>query len=768
MKKIFILLSLCILLVNLGSAYVYDNFADGTVNWSFWQNSTTHAGAKTITEVSNQLRLTDNNANDGSTSLWSEKLLPSYFIKWINMSLQWNLGSGAGGSFSLGVEVFNQSVFAIGGSNPANPSGTTTISLYRNRATGAFEVNNGTAWSVNITPTGRNVYGSVSGSGNGPYTRELYFGQITFDTYGVWNNITSPTNGSLTINTFGNPVTLSINSTAILEMNLTNVTSYIYYSNGSLQNKVTLNLTGKSILSTFGTTINTPGDYYSSAYTCGTNSTYHACYNSGNISFTNGYRINQEIWSNSTTVSATESYYLGLTVGSGASLSAANLFYKNTTYSVPIVQSGDDYFLNYSLSPTVSMVGTNNLYWNLIFSNGFSTNTTTRTQTVVNIPAPIVSSTNCGTGGYSPAYNFTVKDEKNFTIQSAQISYNFKYGTNNGTTASIFGSFTSTPTFLLCFNFSNSPTWTIGEGQIHYTVFPNSSYVERNYYIFDNTLVINRTENVSLYDLETSEQTSFKLEILDGSSLLPLEDKYTALMRWYPELDEYKIVEMGKTDELGTTVLHVETEDVDYRVAIYERNGTLLKLASPTRMICLINPCTYTIKIEDEEQDLTSFLNIQHTLTYNYTTGIWLFTYSDQSQRTDLMNLTVYRITGTSTFPVCSSSSTAFTGVLSCNTSIYTGTLKAVVERVASPPIPIASKIIDVVNSAFTSSYGLWISLLIAIPIALIFAFISPVGAVVGGVIALIPAFYLGSVNTAIIGGIAVLGGIVVHFMKRV
>jgi hypothetical protein len=58
--------------------------------------------------------------------------------------------------------------------------------------------------------------------------------------------------------------------------------------------------------------------------------------------------------------------------------------------------------------------------------------------------------------------------------------------------------------------------------------------------------------------------------------------------------------------------------------------------------------------------------------------------------------------------------------------------------------------------------------MLVALPIIFLFAFVSPVAAIVGGVISLIPALYFGSVNIGIVGGFAILGGIVAHFLKRI
>ncbi len=184
-------------------------------------------------------------------------------------------------------------------------------------------------------------------------------------------------------------------------------------------------------------------------------------------------------------------------------------------------------------------------------------------------------------------------------------------------------------------------------------------------------------------------------------------------------------------------------------------------------MVCLVSPCTYTLKISPGDTDYTSFLNVDYTLTYNETTGIWSFVFTDTTQTTSEMNLTIYKLTGTSVYPVCSTAVSAYTGALTCNTSAYSGTLKAVAQRSASPPVTIAEKVVSIVTSAFSSSFGLWLSLLIAIPIIFIFAFMTPLGAVIGGVVALIPALYFGAINWAILGGVAVLGGIVLHFLRR-
>lgn len=362
-------------------------------------------------------------------------------------------------------------------------------------------------------------------------------------------------------------------------------------------------------------------------------------------------------------------------------------------------------------------------------------------------------------------YHFDFKDEENQTsLSGATINYNFKYGINNGTANSIYGTLTGLSSFEICINATQAPNWTIGEGEIQYSI---NNYADRRYYIFDDSTATNITTNITLYNLFTASQTSFKLEVID-TSLSPYADKFTTLLRWYPQFNEYRIVGMSKTDENGESVIHVKTENVDYRIGVYERNGSLIKVEDPTRFVCLVNPCTYTLKISPTDVDFTSFFDVEYTFTYNTTTGIWTFIYSDSSQNTDTMNLTIYKITGTSVFSVCSDTATGYTGVLSCNTSAYTGKLKGVVVRSASPDIPIAQKVITTTSTAFSSSFGLWLSLLIGLPIVFIFSIMSPVAATIGGVIMLLPALYFGAVNWAIVGGVAILAGIVMHFLKRI
>lgn len=445
------------------------------------------------------------------------------------------------------------------------------------------------------------------------------------------------------------------------------------------------------------------------------------------------------------------------------SSASANITYNGTTYVM--IGSSNGTFVRFAVnvtSPAVTATQPINFSITLL-SNGITLVFGNYSQIIYNVEG-VTFASSCS----DRAYNFTFRDEQNFTILNGTMEYNLKWGTiANNTKYSSYGKIEDINSFYLCINSSIPSNWSVGEGEIFYR---SDGYVDRRYYIYSGSILTNKTINITLFDLASVIQTSFKIEI-ESTSLSPYSNKYVSLIRWYPDLNQYNIVDMGKTDEKGESVIHVRTEDVDYRIGVNELNGDLIKLANPIRMVCLVTPCTYTLQISPTEEDFTNFLNVQYTLDYNATSGIWTYIWTDTSQTTSSMNLTIWKLGGSDVYPVCSNLVTGASGAITCNTSIYLAsenTLEGRVERSASPPVPITAKVITTKILVFASKWGLFLSLIIGIPIIFIFAFMSPIGAIIGGVIGLIPALYFGSINWAILGGIAVLAGIVIHFLKRV
>jgi len=344
---------------------------------------------------------------------------------------------------------------------------------------------------------------------------------------------------------------------------------------------------------------------------------------------------------------------------------------------------------------------------------------------------------------------------------NANVSYNFEYGTGNLSSKEIYGSFDSKDVVRICIN-ETVDTYRIGYGELDYQV---GGFSERRFYLYEDQLLSNSTtREYTLYNLINADSTSFIFEI-KNTFLNPYTGKYLGLLRWYPDLDEYKVVEMAKTDEDGKTVMKVKVEDVDYRVGVYEVNGSLIRLADPVRMACLVNPCTYTLKIVQDEEDYFSENDIESSLTFDTPNNRFVYIWNDPNQGTSSMRLEVYKDVGYQQILICNDSASGYTGVLTCGISNYTGNFYAQAYRTAFPENVFAT-LYYTLRTGIESTFGLFAAFIFAIFAGLIGIF-SPIGAIVMLLIGLIPVVIFGTINVAIFMGIVVLGGIIIHFLMK-
>lgn len=461
-----------------------------------------------------------------------------------------------------------------------------------------------------------------------------------------------------------------------------------------------------------------------------------------------------------TSVIEQENYTVALNItASQINTINGSLNYNGVEYNTTISQTGNTAILTTNLTaPSLSenLIAGFNWTYNL---NGVDYNSSNYEQTIFEL-TPLFFSESCN----DKALKFELQDEGNLSSLTGDVEFNFKYGISNSTANEVFGSLSEVSTFYACINATVAPNYTIGYGEIQYR---DADYVDRRYYLFEGRVISNNTlANITLRDLKSVDQTSFLLTMED-TSLNVYSDRYTALWRWYPDLNEYQIVEMGKTDEDGQTVTHVETEDVDYRVGLYEQDGTLIKLDNPRRFVCTSAPCSLTIRVGAGDVDYSSVFDVQAEITYNETSGVFLLIYNDPNQLTSKMRFLVTRETGTSTLIICNDTSSGFSGAMSCNTSAYNGLKRAVAFRSASPELPIAQKVVSQLNTTFNSGFGLFISVILWLAIVLSGFGNNPIWTIILSVVGLIPALIIGSINIAIFTGIAVLGAILIHFIKR-
>jgi len=439
------------------------------------------------------------------------------------------------------------------------------------------------------------------------------------------------------------------------------------------------------------------------------------------------------------------------------------LYYNNTAYATIVNVNGTIGTLRTELTaPAVTTTKNITFYWNYTL-NGNNYTTITYGH-IVNYLTDIVVNTTC-VSGLAKALCFDIADERNRTfMNNTDVDYNLQFGIGNITYKTVNGSFNTgaSAEFCICINSTLYNNYSVGYGEFQYF---KTSYSKRRFYLFENDRLTNGTgtTNTTLYLLYNDDATSFLFEYKDAL-LNPYSEKYTSLLRWYPDINEYRIVEMGKTDENGQTVMRVKVEDVDYRVALYYANGTLIKLAEPVRMACLVAPCTYTMTVASPIGEWFDIYDLEQALTFNETTGVFTYVWNDPSQSTNSMRLIVVKSTGLQDIIICNNSASGFTGVLSCNIGNNTGTIIARAYRSSSPEIAII-QLIKNIGTKLNNFTGLFIGFVLAVIGAMI-GFFSPVGSIIFMVISLIPAIVIGSVSLSIMIILAILGIIVIHVAK--
>jgi hypothetical protein len=542
-------------------------------------------------------------------------------------------------------------------------------------------------------------------------------------TLNYWQNLTS-TNSS----------TILINGTyQIPDDGIYNLTSISFYDKLMIK-------TG--IQSLGGGQWNT---YYEGGIFYGNYFPHQVSHNSSNINSVVGENITFTLQLNST----------------GMTTINATLYFNDTSYSVPLNgYSNVSTQANVTKSILMPVVSSQTLlpfYWNYTI-NGFENVTYKANQTVS--PMSLTIGSGCA-AGLNVSFNMTFADEINQTRFSESIKYNFFYGYNNNTQYQAYGEIIGVNSFAICINSSVQNNYSIGYGEIEYS---KENWATRKYYIFDGTRATNITNNLTLYSLDTAHAIPFQF-IAKDYLLNYYSGYYIALMKWYPENNTYRIVEMSRTNEQGIAIMNVELNYADYRVALYDSNGVLIKLDSPTKMVCLTAPCTYNLNVLGSGSDYTSIMGIQSSITYNSATKIVTFTWNDPSQKTAEMRFYVYKDSGYTYTDICNTTSNLYVGIMNCNITGYGGTIWAKGYRSASPENPLVSKIISIRNS-IDKGIGLFVQLILSLLVGLI-AVWSPIAAILFSIIPFAIGFVLGTATLGVLIGIFIIGGVIIHFIGR-
>lgn len=330
---------------------------------------------------------------------------------------------------------------------------------------------------------------------------------------------------------------------------------------------------------------------------------------------------------------------------------SSTLYYNNTGYlGMPSGSGNNLVFTASAIAPPVVSTRNISFYWDTQLTNSsgvFHFNSSRLNQTVTNI-----SIDDCSVNTVV-LYNFTLRDEDtqlklNPTVANTSFQIDISLSTY-GTTNEFFhyhNNFTAINPIKICI--STDLNNSIYRSDIVASYVANN-YVNEFYYV-DNNTVSNTTlwQNISLYDLLTTQSTSFLFSFQDITGVAR-PNLVVNLLRKYIADGVFREVERGKQDNNGQAILHLVEEDVIYKFNV-TLNGVQIFLSDEYTAKCLQSPCSITLTSSGTDEQFTQpsgYFNLPQG-TYNVVTNktsrnVTLFFNLNQ---TALMNLSVYAYNG--------------------------------------------------------------------------------------------------------------------------
>lgn len=600
-----------------------------------------------------------------------------------------------------------------------------------------------------------------------------------FSEVGLWNRTLNITEVAQLYNS-GSGITYPTSS-----VNITYPLNAIYIINVSTINYTIINMTGSrcwysNSSGVWNSTTVPAGNNFTSVVSVDGSNTWTVYCNdtatsdiySDSVTFTKGrYATNSETYNAQTTEGAIENFILNINISGLEGFSSAYLNYNNTNYSASVAVSGDNYIISRQLNiPSVSANTVNTFFWYINFDSGTDA-TTSHNQTVINFAID-----NCSSQTMK-IINFTLVSEKlqaviNSLNSTVEIDLNI-YPIGSGVSIINYsGTFSNVSSGAVCLGAGslNTTNYTM-DVQIKYVAegYTTEYYNIQGYALNKNTI----GNNITLYDLLTTENTNFIINFKD-SNYLPVANALIVIKRKYVGEGVYKTVEIPMTDNYGSATGHFDKNGVLYSITVI-KNGVILGTFDnifPKCQDILTETCNINLNAVSSSQPFTDFgiyKNMAFTMTFNQTTrkvSVYFIT-TDGTVTTVSVNVTKFNNAGN--LSVCFNSLTSSSGSFDCLVPATYGNL-TIIASLYKDGVFVTSQVFTITpDSKDIFGYEgiiLMIILLLTIPLMFIS---SPIGIIVGIIIGIVVAIFLGIFNAPNVLGTAssliwliVTGGIIV------
>lgn len=162
--------------------------------------------------------------------------------------------------------------------------------------------------------------------------------------------------------------------------------------------------------------------------------------------------------------------------------------------------------------------------------------------------------------------------ENNFTtIPSGDVEFDVTFDLwNENVIRNVSYGLSGNTTYSFCLN----PSWATFQANASAQYQDLPTFEQRTYYL-NNVSVSNATTDLDLFLLDEAFTDLVTITVRQSGDLL--QDAFVKVLRWYPELNQYRTVEIVKTDNEGKSPAYIDLYDVFYKFIVEKDLATLLE-----------------------------------------------------------------------------------------------------------------------------------------------------------------------------------------------
>lgn len=315
-----------------------------------------------------------------------------------------------------------------------------------------------------------------------------------------------------------------------------------------------------------------------------------------------------------------------------------------------------------NLNITASSTTTN---WQWFYGvQGVASGNVSGTQTYIPI-----NISECGAGTYQ-ILNYTLYDQKTKAIADGSLNGSIETDltltsqANSSQTWTFHTTKTGSNNLLICL-----PTGALNNSAYQLDSIAKYSFqdhvVQYHYIVNFNLNSTTIPQTIKLYDLASSESTSFLINYQDENYLY-VENAIIDVWRRYVGEGVFLSVEHGKTNAQGQTRLHLVTEDIIYKFLVWI-DGELVYTSPEYLALCQATPCQINLrKSVDETDGFSERDNILYTYSFNKTSRTATFDFTTKDGTETEINMTILSSNAYANETACSTTLTTSGGQISC------------------------------------------------------------------------------------------------------